>query len=79
MLLGVEPGSAVALDFDLACSKRLLEFENNRDFKRLESLVKSFAVLYAGMLGGDAEKVAESFRNEAQESPEFDDDDPDIW
>lgn len=46
-----------AFEFDGVCTYVLHDFENQRDYQRLESLVKSFALMFLSMLGGDTSSI----------------------
>jgi hypothetical protein len=58
-LLHVE-ADQVAMDLDYACSVALDIADNKRDFKRLESLVFSFAFLLVSAFGGDTSRLEDS-------------------
>lgn len=77
-LIGVDD-ETLALNFDLACSNRLLQFENKRDYKRLESLIKSLYVMVAGFFGQTVKSDDISDPETDGETPEIDADDPDVW
>jgi hypothetical protein len=67
---------------DLAAVSILVEHFDSRDYKRLESLIKSLAAMATGLLGGDPKKILESGSEETEANgsgPVDPNDNPNVW
>jgi len=51
-MLSVSVGEAAALDFDLACTQRLLQFENKREYQRLKAFKQMVKEAVNELFGG---------------------------
>jgi hypothetical protein len=55
---------------DLAAARELHTFNNRRDYKRFESLIKNLGVLLVAANGGDAKKLIDQYSGEEEEENE---------
>lgn len=64
-MLGIE-SEVTALSFDLACSERLLEFDNKREFERLKAFKNAIKEAVSEMFGNKPNETENDAENDDQ-------------